>query len=120
MYNPATSPGVSDHEFVELYNPSATEAVDLSGWRLDGVALTIPAGTVILPQSYLVVVRNDALFRAQYGGAKFVAAQYTGSLDDEGETLVLRDRGGIVSPRSRTRSSAPWPAARPAAARRSS
>ncbi len=87
MYHAATS---ADHEFIELYNPSLTEAVDISGWRLDGVALNFPAGSVVLPNDFLLVVRNDVEFRASYGTGKFVAADYTGNLDDSGELLRLR------------------------------
>ena len=93
MYNPA---GGENDEFIELYNPSATEYVDMSGWQLDGVELTIPPGTVLLPQSYLVVVKNDVQFRATYGSGIFVAAQYKGNLDNAGENLVLKDRQGNV------------------------
>jgi len=96
-------------EFIELYNPSPLDAVDLSGWRLDGVALTFPAGSVILPQSYLLVVKDDPLFRSTHGGGKFVAGEYKGSLSDLGEALVLRNPfGGVVASVS-YEALAPWP-----------
>ncbi|MCP3980221.1 MAG: hypothetical protein GY716_13025 [bacterium] len=95
MYNPIT--GGAD-EFIELYNPSPFESVDLSGWRVEGVNLRIPAGTVILPGEYLVFVNNDVQFRATYGGGRFIGAQYGGSLANEGESIVLRTpAGGVVS-----------------------
>ena len=75
MYAPAGGVPNELHEFVELYNPSPDESVDLSGWRLEGVALTIPPGTVILPESYALFVRNDVAFRQEYGGGRFIAAQ---------------------------------------------
>jgi len=106
MYNPAAG---SDDEFIELYNPSSTESVDLSGWRLNGVALTFPSGTVLLPQSYLVVVSNDVQFRATYGSGIFVAAQYDGTLDGSGEKLVLTDRQGNVIDEVSYDDVAPWP-----------
>ncbi len=106
MYNPA---GGSDHEFLELYNPSASESVDLSGWQIDGIGLTLPAGSVILPHAYVLVVKNDVAFRAQYGGGKFVAAQYSGSLANEGERIVLRDASGRDVASVAYAPSAPWP-----------
>ena len=106
MYNPT---GGDANEFIELYNPSSTESVDLSDWELDGVALRFPPGTVLLPQKYLVVVKNDVQFRATYGSGKFVAAQYTGSLDNGGENLVLKDRQGNVIDEVRYDDDAPWP-----------
>jgi hypothetical protein len=108
MYAPAGGP---DHEFVELYNPSPTEAVDLSGYRLDGVGLSFPAGTVILPDDYLVVVRNDPAFRAEYGSGRFVPAQYQGALDNGGESLSLRSPNGSVVARVDYSAAEPWPAA---------
>ena len=38
--------------------PVADGAVDISGWRLDGVALTVPAGTVILPGGLRLFVQE--------------------------------------------------------------
>jgi len=106
MYNP---PGGPDHEFVELYNPSPSEAVDLSGYRLDGLALSLPAGTVILPDDYLLVTHNDPAFRAEYGSGRFVAAQYTGLLDNGGEAVALRDREGNTVARVDFTDDPPWP-----------
>ncbi|MBN1513305.1 MAG: CotH kinase family protein [Phycisphaerae bacterium] len=98
-------------EFVELYNPSPDEAVDLSGWRLRGLSLTLPPGAVILPQDYLLVVRSDVAFRTASGGGVCVAAQYDGKLDNGGETLELLDRGGYVVDVVAYDSLAPWPVA---------
>ncbi len=101
--------GGGDDEYVELHNPSATVAVDLSGWRLDGIGLTLPAGTVIPARGYAVLAKNDLRFRTVYGGGKFVAADYTGSLLDTGETLVLRNENGAVISSVTFESQAPWP-----------
>ncbi len=111
MYHPAGGVAGENNEFVELHNPSLVEAVDISDWRLDGVALTFPPGTVIPPNAYILVVRDDTQFRTNYGGGRMVFAQYPGNLADTGEALVLRNQfGGIVS--SVTYDTlAPWPAA---------
>jgi len=102
--------GGAGDEYVELYNPSPTLAVDLTGWRLDGVGLTIPPGTVVLPKGYVVFVRNDPQFRTTYGGGKFVAAEYKGGLALTGEALTLRNPfGGVVSSVAYD-DVAPWPA----------
>ena len=107
MYKPT---GGEPDEFVELYNPSLTEAVDLSGWRIDGIALNIPPGTVILPDRYLVFPKNDVQFRTRYGSGKIVGAPYSGSLNDFGESLVLRDGFGRVVSSVSFDEVAPWPA----------
>ena len=98
MYHPPGGLAGENDEFIELYNPSVSEAIDISGWRLDGVALTFPPGTVVPPNAYVLAVRDDTQFRAFYGGGRMVFAQYPGSLADTGEALVLRNQfGGIVS-----------------------
>jgi hypothetical protein len=106
MYHPL---GEASTEFVELYNPSSSESVDLSGWQLQGVELTLSPGTVLLPDSFLVVVQNDVMFRATYRSGVFIAAQYTGSLDDAGASLtLLNDRWEVVDAVAYD-SVAPWP-----------
>ncbi len=106
MYNPASNPEL---EFIELFNPSFDESVDLSGWKLEGVDLTFPGGSVILPMSYGLVVRNDVEFRAAYGGTFLVLAQYPGKLDGGGENLVLKNRNDVVIDSVRYDDDAPWP-----------
>ena len=65
--------GGSGAEFVELFNPSSTEAVDLSGWSISGgITLPIQPGTVILPGGTMTFVSNDPTFRATYGSTVFV------------------------------------------------
>ncbi len=106
MYKPV---GGDIDEFIELYNPSSTEAVDLSGWRLEGISLNIPAGTVIPRNGYVVFAKNDTRFRTTYGSGKFVAAQYNGSLNDLGESLVLKNPFGGVVASVAYDEIAPWP-----------
>jgi spore coat protein CotH len=107
MYKPL---GGEIDEFVELYNPSTTEAVDLTGWRVEGLSLNIPAGTVIPKNGYALFVKQDTRFRQTYGTGKFIAAQYSGSLNDLGETLVLKNQyGGVVSSVTFDEVT-PWPA----------
>ncbi|HUN81240.1 MAG TPA: lamin tail domain-containing protein, partial [Phycisphaerae bacterium] len=107
MYHPVGDDTLG--EFVELYNPSSTESVDLSNWRIDGVALTIPAGTVILPSDFVLFVRNDAGFRATYGGHRYIGGQYSGELSNQGEQISLRDPGGRLVDEVSYEDVAPWP-----------
>jgi len=108
MYAPA---GGTAHEFVELFNPSPSEAVDLSGWTFEGLGLAIPPGTVLVPQGYLVLAYDDAAFRAEYGSGHFVAAEYEDSLPNLGTSIVLRDSSGAEIDRVEYSDSAPWPSA---------
>jgi hypothetical protein len=86
------SPLAGDNaEFVELTNPSATEAVDLSGWKLSGaITLTIQPGTVILPGQTMTFVKDDPTFRATYGSTAFVGGVYTGALAPSATLTLTR------------------------------
>ncbi len=80
--------------YVELFNPSTTEAVDLSGWSISGgIDLRIQPGTVILPRGTMTFVGNDLAFRAAYGGLVFVGGRFTGTLAT-GDTLQLNRADG--------------------------
>jgi len=108
MYHPIGEPS---HEFVELFNPSSNEAVDLSGWTVEGLGLTIPPGTVLVPQGYLVLAYDDPAFRAEYGSGLFIASQYEDSLPTLGTSVVLRDQHGAEVDRVDYSNGAPWPSA---------
>ncbi len=103
-------PSNPEAEYVELYNPT-DQAVDLSGWTLDGVGLVIQSGTVVLPGQRVVLVANDSVFRAQFApGTVLVGGQYSGRLADEGETLTLSQGARVVDTVTYS-PAAPWPTA---------
>lgn len=85
MYHPV----IPDAEFIELFNRSATTAFDLSGWRVEGVDFAFPAGTLIDPMAYLVLTKDAGAFGAAYGGTIPIAGQFSGQLDNGGETIKL-------------------------------
>ena len=89
MYNPIT--GDEDDEYIELHNRGASP-VDLGGWRLvDGVDYTIPAGTIIANNGYLVIARDVAHLTNNYPNlnAGNTKGNYDGSLGNNGERLAL-------------------------------
>jgi len=71
--------------------------------------MTIPAGAVILPHGYMLVVRNDKLFRQAYGAGHYIAGQYPGKLDGGGERVALIDLKGRVVDEVTYDDAAPWP-----------
>jgi hypothetical protein len=100
--------GGNGAEFLELYNPSATTAIDLSGWTIaDGINLTVQPGTVILPQSTMTFVANDPTFRNTYGSTVFVGGRFSGDLS-AGETLTLKRPDGSTAD-TVTYGGAGWP-----------
>lgn len=106
-YNPANG---DVFEFIELVNTSTTESIDLSGWTVsDGIDMTLPAGTIILPNTQALLVSSDSDFRADHGPAHYVVGEYNGGLSDSGETITLRTASGSVVDSLTWSNVAPWP-----------
>lgn len=84
MYNPA---GMGGAEWIELHNEMAVN-MDLSGWEITGgVNFTFPTGTTIAAGGYLLVSSNTASVPGSIG-------PWTGSLDNSGETIRLKNLSG--------------------------
>jgi len=89
MYNPIS--GDSADEFIELYN-GGTNTVDLYRWRIiGGVSITFRAGTMLPPNSYLVVANNITNLLARYGNlhSNNTVGNFNGSLANGGERIAL-------------------------------
>lgn len=83
--------GGNDYEFVELMNIGAS-TLDLSGVRFtNGIDYVFPAGTTLNPGNFKVVARNRTVLLSRFPVAGPILApnQYTGALDNNGETLTL-------------------------------
>ncbi|MEX2186486.1 MAG: LamG-like jellyroll fold domain-containing protein [Pirellulales bacterium] len=90
---PGTPFAANDEEWIELYNRS-NQAVDLSGWRLDGgVNYDFALGTTIAAGAYLVVARDPVALSAKYPAIAIVG-DYSGSLGDGGDRIRLEDAVG--------------------------
>ena len=78
-------------EFIEMENIGAT-TLDLSGVRFtSGISYTFPPGTTLAPSNLIVVCRDRAAFQAQFGtGIVLAPGQFTGSLDNAGETIAFQ------------------------------
>ena len=91
MYHPADVPaGEPNTEFIELRNIGPqTLNLNLVSFT-NGIDFTFP-DTDLAPGAYTVVVKDVSAFEAYYGGGIDTAGQYTGSLDNGGERIVLTD-----------------------------
>ncbi|MGO8675444.1 MAG: lamin tail domain-containing protein, partial [Limisphaerales bacterium] len=112
MYNPL----VPNAQYIELYNRSPNIAFDLSGWQLPGVGYTFPGGSMIQPNSFLVLAADRAAFATAYGPTNLVWDTFPGSLPASGELLTLLQPG--LTPDSNVSvaqvlyaNTPPWPAA---------
>jgi hypothetical protein len=108
-------PTVEGTSFIELFNTQTGFTFDLSGWRVNGLSYTFPAGAVLLPRSYLVLTKNRGEYAKLYGGTRAVFSQFDGALDNDGETLTLlrpgaQPGGEIVVDKVKYEARAPWPA----------
>ena len=110
MYNPGDGGNV---EYIELRN-TGTASINLSGARFDdGQPFSLfTFGNINVPAGgYVVATNNTANFQALYGNNAVVAGQWTGSLNNSGEAIVLRDADGNKIHDFTYLPTPPWPAA---------
>ncbi len=99
MYHPA---GAGGAEWIELHNQMAVD-MDLSGWEITGgVNFTFPADTTIAAGGYLVVSSDAAAVPGSIG-------PWTGSLDNSGETIRLKNLTGRTMDELSFSDSGEWP-----------
>jgi len=86
----------SREEWVELHNRSSN-AVNLTGWRLDeGIDFRFASNTMIPPGGYLVVAKDPAALSAKFPGIA-ITGSYTNRLSHRGERVVLKDAADNVA-----------------------
>lgn len=112
MYNPPEK----NAEFLELFNRHQTTTFDLSGFRISGLDFRFPAGSFIGPNGYTIAAENRAAFAGTYGATIPVTGEYSGKLDNGGETLRLikpgaTEAGDQIINELRYDNNPPWPAA---------
>ena len=89
--------GGDARDWVRLANPSPTEAVDLSGWRLEGAGTsTLPPGTVIPATGEITVPASAPASAVDRLPGSLVAGALTAGLDDAGGELRVIDAAGTV------------------------
>jgi len=105
MYNPAGPDGVTPPaatgEWVEICN-NGTQAVDISGWRLDDEDATdwgpLPAGATLAPGEVAVIASNPAEFNQAWGSnVKTFGVQWAllaNAASSTNEVLALLDSNG--------------------------
>lgn len=97
-------------EWIELKNQNSVD-VDMSGWRLDGgVDYVFPAGTVIKGGKYLVVAADPAALMAATG-LTGVVGPFANLLDNDGESVTLKNNNGRRMDEISYNDKQPWPVA---------
>lgn len=93
MYDPSAG---TDYEFIELHNVSDSTAIEFNGETFtSGIEYTIPIGTQIAPDGYLVITKNESTdfadFITEYGldSSVSILGPYSGKLSNNGERIEL-------------------------------
>ena len=109
MYRPPDVGGTNgdDFEFIELKN-TGTNSLNLLGLTFGGIGFTWNTATLLPPGQFVVLVRNATAFAAKYPGVT-IGGQYTGSLNNGGETLSLAHTFGANVFSVSYDDAAPWP-----------
>jgi hypothetical protein len=111
MYNPITTltyPIPEDLEYIEIKNTGNT-TVDLTGiyFRGTGFIYQFPANSTLAANTSIKLAGNKIAFTSKYTLAPF--GQYTRSLSNTSENLLLADGYGNIIDQVNYSSSAPWP-----------
>jgi len=124
MYNPAPPTNAEmtagffdagEFEWIEIQNVGA-QAVDLRGaYFFNGIDFTFPqvsnATTLVPAGGRVILCENIPAFRQRYGTSlnALIAGQFSGSLDNSGERLSLKQPDGTVIVDFTYDNGAPWP-----------
>ncbi len=104
MIQPAGDPAGT---WIEVYNPLSID-MDLSGWRIDGVAgFTFPDGTMLPPRGHRVVASDPAALAPM--GVPDALGPLTGGFPSGGGTLELRSNSHRLMDLVAWSTDAPWP-----------
>ena len=111
MYHPDSTmsfPESESQEFIEIKN-TGTETVSLTGVYFSGTGFVyqFPVYSEIYPNSTKIIAGDFETFTAKYGMQPF--GQFTRSLSNAGEKLVLADGFGNVIDSVNYSDDAPWP-----------
>ncbi|MHC4676436.1 MAG: lamin tail domain-containing protein, partial [Planctomycetota bacterium] len=95
MYHPRYTGNIQDpnEEYIELKNIGKnTLNINLVRFT-EGIDFTFP-NMDLDPNEHVVVVKNRTVFEDQYGTSVNIAGEYTGSLANDGEQIMLVDAIG--------------------------
>jgi len=83
-------------EFLEIKNTSNSLTLDISGLQItDGVEFTFPIGTIMEPQSFVVIASNPSALAQKCPGFNIIG-EYSGQLSNGGEKIEFTTFDGEV------------------------
>jgi hypothetical protein len=97
----------SPESWVEIFNRSSN-AVDLTGWRLDeGIDYRFASGKTIAPGGYLVIAKDVAYMQSLYPGLD-VVGPFTNRLSQNSDYIALKDPSNNLADEVRYFSGGRW------------
>ena len=105
-------------EWIELVNLSDSKTLDLSDVQfVNGIDFTIPVGTILGPDSRMVLSSNSAAFTKRYGELQsgvllnhsFIKDDGTNKLSNAGERITLYNSANFTISDFSYRDDRPWP-----------
>ena len=86
----------SNEEWIEIFNRSETESIDLANWKIDGgVEFTFPENATIGPGEYRLIARDAVALTSSHPDlAAIIVGEFSGRLANNGETIRLVDQRG--------------------------
>ena len=107
---------VDPGDWVELYNPNIYP-VDISGWYFEdesGDFFSLPSGTIMPPDSYYLLVEEEALFFSVFPGMANVIGDFAKKPSDfklsgKGERITLSNAAGVLIDEVDFDDKSPWP-----------
>jgi hypothetical protein len=108
-YHPADRDTVSnnEYEFLELKNTGISPVNLSQAYFSAGITYTFPYGIIVDPGKFIVLASNKQEFNTRYGF--YPLGEYTGQLDNSGETFALRTATGDTVFSIKYDDAAPWP-----------
>ncbi len=96
FFEPSSSGGLPNYEFVEIFNRSP-QAISLKDWTIgDGTSLSILPGTILLPQTYLILCNTSAAGAFSPYGNSLGLTSFPVLNNDVGDHLQLHDNNGYL------------------------
>jgi hypothetical protein len=109
-YNSSTSFDAGD--WVEIYNPNLV-SYDISNWRLKDANntpyFTIPSGTTIPAQGYLVICSNTSKFHSKFPNITNYIGNFIFDLSNTGEPVRLTNSSNNLMDYVYYSNTTPWP-----------
>ncbi|MBK9506994.1 MAG: lamin tail domain-containing protein [Chitinophagales bacterium] len=107
-----SDPYNKSNDWVELHNYGGS-AVDISNWKLKDEtpfnSFTIPAGTVLDANEYVVLVENIDTFLMVHGGVTNYIGEFAFGFDNTFGTVKIENNSGTVIKAVPYIDSIPWP-----------